>query len=571
MTSINTDMLSRRAMLGTTGAALAIPLVADQASGMARNTAARPLASLADISRPDGAEGIGTRHGNLAAVIEALPLDARAYGVIGDGHTDDTRAAQAFLDHCAAQGGRIAWFGTLCVRITGPLTSRGVGIVFDPASYGAVNTPGFVAAGSGYTALTVLGSVADFCVTVTGEGHADITEQGKVDRDRRPRINGIAFGTDQDAMSMSTVRTARANSLAGFGVRHAQCWDSTFMSISVERCGSEAVHAFIVAGDAQRTCNETSWLRVQVEEAVGGAIWIDPGALSCSFVKIHSERALARRGVQTWMLGGSCTYDSVRLTAHNPAEATATILSNQADFRNLRVEGVPVSVNASGGVVNFHNPGAALRPAAGQNGTVNVIGGAVSILGMSGGWNLLGCRVERLEVGFMPRELRATATGCTITELVPQPGGGQGELVLAATRVAAATIVADGARLRALHLCQGSQLVPRGGALACADQVITVDTTSQVVGDIVLERAGMRLAGTVTGNLTVRGAVHDVRADDGAHVGGRVVGWGAPTVEGAAGAWSVNLQPANRAERRPIAGWRYIASGWRPVRVDIEN
>ncbi|MFS0774375.1 hypothetical protein [Sphingomonas sp. 1P08PE] len=532
----------------------------------------RTLASFAELARPTGAEGVGTKRGSLAAVVEGLPLDARAHGVTGDGRTDDTAAAQAFLDHCAAHGGRIAWFGSLCVRITGPLTSRGVGIVFDPASYGAADAPGFVAAGSGYTALTVIGSVADFCVTVTGEGHADITEDGKLERDRRPRINGIAFGTDRDTMGMSTVRMARVNNLAGFGVRHAQCWDSTFLSISVERCGVDGTHAFIVAGDAERTCNETSWLRVQVEQPIGGAIWIDPGVLSCSFVKIHSERALARKGVPTWMMGGSCTYDSVRLTAHNPAEATALIVSNQADFRNLRAEGVPVSVNAGGGVVNLQNPGATLQPAAGQNGTVNVIGGTISVMGMGGGWNLFGCRVSRMEIGFMPNEVRATATGCTIAELVAQPGAIQGELILSASRVEAAAITGNDGRLRALHLHQASQLVPRDGTLTCTDQMVTVDATSQIIGNVVLERAGFRLAGTVTGDLTVRGAVHDARADDGGRVGGRISGWGAPTVGGTTGAWSVNLQPeAGRIGQRPVIGWRHAAGDWRPVRMDIER
>jgi hypothetical protein len=571
LTRDRSDLLSRRTLLGTTGAALAVPLVADRATAAPVPTAARAAGSLADLARPDGAEAIGTRRGSLAALVDALPIDARGFGVVGDGRADDTRAAQALLDHCAAQGGRIAWFGALRVRITGPLTSRGVGIVFDPASYGGPDAPGFIAAGSGYTALTVVGSVADFCVTVTGEAGADITADGRVERDRRPRINGIAFGTDREPMAMATIRAVRVNNLAGFGVRHDQCWDSTFLSVSVERCGVDGTHAFIVAGDGQRTCNETSWLRVQVEEAMGGAVWIDPGALSCSFVKIHAERALARRGVPTWMLGGSCTYDSVRLSAHNPAEATALVHSNQADFRNLRAEGVPVTVDAGGGTVNFHNPGATLQPAAGQNGIINVIGGTVTVLGMGGGWNLVGCRVGRLEVGFMPQELSATVTGCLIAELAPQPGADQGALVLAASRVEAATIAANGARLRALHLVQGSQLVPREGTLLCADQLVTVDGSSQILGNAVLRRAALRLAGTVTGNLAVDGPVHDARAEDGARVAGQVRGWGPPTVAGSAGAWSVNLAPdaGGAATARPVAGWRFIAGGWRPLRMDI--
>ncbi len=573
MTSDKGDQLSRRAVLGTAGAALAVPLVADRSiAGAVPAAPVRALSSLTDLARPAGAQGVGTRWGSLAAVLEALPLDARLHGVIGDGRTDDTRAVQAFLDLCAERGGRIAHFGAMVVRITGPLKSRGVGIVFEPASYGGSGSPGFVAAGSGYTALTVLGSVADFCVTLTGEGGADISEAGHLDRDRRPGIDGIAFGTIDEPFAMSTVRAVRVNNLAGFGVRHTQCWDSTFLSVSVERCGREGVYAFEVAGDARRSCNETTWARVHVEQAIGGAIRIDPGTLSCSFIKIHSERVLARGPGPTWLLGGSCVFDSVRLTAANPAEAEVSIVSNQAEFRNLRAEqGIRVVVNASDGVVNFHNPGAVLQPSPNQSGIINIVGGTVSVLAMGGGWNLYGCRVGRLEVGFMPHELRSTLTGCAVVELVPQERADQGELVLNATRVEAAIVAGGGARLRALHLCDGSQLVGKDGTLVCTDQTIMVDASSRIIGNVVLQRTVLRLSGTVTGDLTVRGPVYDARAFDGAAVGGRVSGWGPPSIAGSAGAWSVNLSPDAAKGRRPVAGWRYAAGAWWAQYVDVEG
>lgn len=572
MTHNGSDLLSRRAVLGTAGVAFAVPLIGDQpASGARPMKAARQLGSLAELAQPTGADGVGTLKGSLASVVDMLPLDARGHGVVGDGHIDDTRAVQAFLDLCAEQGGRIAYFGSLIVRITGPLKTK-VGIVFDPASYGSAGTPGFVASGRDYTALTVLGSVADFCVTLTGDGTADITEEGHIAGDRRPAINGIAFGTDDEPFAMSTVRAVRVNNLAGIGIRHAQCWDSTFLSVSVERCGTAKAYAFEVAGDSRRSCNETTWARIHVEQAMGGAIRIDPGTLSCTFVKIHSERAIARAGIPTWFFGGSCVYDSVRLTAANPTEAGLTIVSNQAEFRNLRAEQeIRVTVNASGGTVNFHNPGAVMQPAPNQSGIINIVGGVLSILGMGGGWNLFGSQIGRLEVGFMPAGMCSTLTGCVVAELVPQGGTDQGELVLNTTRVAAATLAGAG-RLRALHLNANTRLTGKDGALHCVDQTVAVDASSRIEGSLTLQRATLRLAGTVTGNLTVQGAVHDVRAADGAVVGGTVTGWGPPSVAANTGAWSVNLAAtAARAGGRIVIGWRSVAGKWRPIWMDGEG
>ncbi len=575
MTRDDANLPSRRVLLGSAGAALAVPLVGDQLSAEQTVAPTRLLASLADLSRPVGAEGVGTRRGSLAAVVASLPLSAQNYGVVGDGLTDDTRAVQAFLDLCAQMGGRIANFGALTVHITGPLRSRGVGIVFEPASYGGARVPGFVASGSGYTALTVQGSVADFCVTLTGAGTMDIPEDGRIAGDRRPKINGIAFGSDDEPFALSTVRSVRVNNLAGFGIRHMQCWDSTFLSVSVERCGREGLYAFEVAGDTRRTCNETTWARVHVEQAVGGAIRVDPGALSCSFLKIHSERAIAREGIPTWVLGGSCTYDSVRLSAMNPAEAVLAVIGNQTEFRNLRAEGgLHVTVDASGGSVNFNNPGAVLLPAPNQNGLINIVGGVVSVLGMGGGWNLTGCRVNRLEVGFMSPGVYSTLTGCSVAELVPQRGSDQGEIVLNATRVENSTISGSG-RLRGVHLLNNSRLTASGGTLACVDQFMNVDASSRIEGNVVLQRVILRLAGTVTGNLTIRGPVHDARASDNAVVGGTVTGWGPPTAPAAPGAWSVNLATSGgertKEEHRPVIGWRFAAGAWRAVRMDIEG
>jgi hypothetical protein len=551
------DQTSRRTFMSAAGTALIVPLASDSAAMGPR------------LQAP-GEKGLHS--------LEGQGLYAGAFGVVGDGRTDDTRAVQAFLDLCAARGGRIAHFGAMSVRISGPLISRGVGIVFEPANYGEPGEPGFIAAGSGYTALTVLGMVADFCVAVTGEDGMDVTDVGQIAGDRRPAINGIAFGTDAvgEIFAMSTVRWVRVTNLAGFGVRHAQCWDSTFLSVSVERCGTADAYAFDVAASLPHCCNEVTWARLHVEQAVGGAIRVDPNTLSCSFLKIHSERALPVPGLVTWILGGSCTFDSTRLTAMKPEVALVLIVSNQADLRNLRVEGnVRTQINASGGVVNLHNPSALLEPSPNQNGVVNIVGGSIAVVGIGAGWHLFGSRISRLEVGFMPPGSSATLSGCMIEELAPTRGVTEGELMLEGSQVASALLSEKEGRLRALHLGRGSRLIPVGGMLRCTDQTVVVDATSRIEGDVVLARTTLRLSGTITGSLSVEGPVYDSRAHDGAAVLGVVSGWGPPTVKGTQGAWSVNLAPAPRpngqGRLRVIAGWRYLADDWQPVDVEIRD
>ncbi|MCT8003879.1 hypothetical protein NZL82_18580 [Sphingomonas sanguinis] len=580
MASENSIKPSRRAILGSAGGLLAVPLVADHpAHGTASAPRAKPLASFAELAASQGADGVGTKRGSLGSVTDMLALDARAHGVIGDGHADDTKAVRALLDACARQGGRIAYFGQLTVRITGPLVSRGVGIVFDTASYGGEGAPGFIASGTGYTVLTVSGSVPDFCLTITGEGRADIEDSGRIAGDRRARINGIDFGTNDAPFAMANVRWVRVHNLAGYGIRHTQCWDCTFLSVSVERCGREGVYAFEVVGDARRSCNETTWVRLHVEQSIGGAIRIDPGTLSCTFSKIHSERAIPSGSMPTWLFGGSCIYDSARLTALDPAHASVSIIGNQMDVRNLRAEGeIRVIVNASGGTITFHNPGAVLQPAPNQNGIVNIVGGVISLCALGAGWNLIGCQIGRLEVGFMSPGQWSTLTGCAVGELVPQDGVDQGELVLNATRVASATIAAGG-RLRALHLTNNSRLTAKDGMLVCRDQFLGVDTSSRIEGNVSLRRASLRLAGVIAGQLGVDGAVHDARAEDTAIVEKGVTGWGSPTIAGTQGAWSVNLmanveapmKPRPGGGRQAIMGWRYVAHAWRPVRIEIEE
>ncbi len=228
-------------------------------------------------------------------------------------------------------------------------------------------------------------------------------------------------------------------------------------------------------------------------------------------------------------------------------------------------------VNASGGTVTFHNPGANLEPAPDQSGIINVLGGVMSALRIGAGWNLRGCQIGRLEAGFMPAGLSALVTGCAIDQFGPQPGTDQGEVVMVASRVEKGIVSGPG-RLRGLHLRANSRFVAKDGMLRCVDQTIFVDESSHIEGDVVLERVRLRLAGTLIGKLFVKGPVHDARATDTARVEGQVTGWGPPTEAGQAGGWSANIaMQAAVGGGRIISGWRHAAGAWHPVYLAVEG
>ncbi len=260
----------------------------------------------------------------MANVINNLPLYAGNYGVVGDGVANDTVAAQAFLNLCAAAK-RIAYFGGLTVKISGPLVADHVGVVFEPFGYGSAASPGFYVTESGYTAITFTGFAGDIFVNVYGDpsGGVRFNRAGALISDTRTVADGIAFGTVDTPFAGPFVRYARAYNLRGFGIKHQMCWDVTFAGQSVERCGSSAEYAWSEEGGLSSECH---WLRIQVEEAVHKAMSINTGIVSCAFGKIHSERATGIAGSITWNLAGNrCTFNNIRIQANNRSIATAKL------------------------------------------------------------------------------------------------------------------------------------------------------------------------------------------------------------------------------------------------------
>ncbi len=495
---------------------------------------------------------------------------AADFGITGRHGVDETRQVQAFLDACTRAGGRIAHFGGMRVRISGPLIARNVGIVFDRQSYG-VEDPGFQVSGSGYTALTVTGLVPDFNVAIYGSGEATFDGNGRIARDTRPAVNGFQFGhpDGREPLMSSLIRYARAYKLSGFGIRHTICFDTTFIGESVEECGNDRHYAFEVSGSATGNCNESVWLRVQVELAVSQAIYIDPNTLMCLFAKIHSERATAIAGRPTWLLGGSCEFASVRCQANNPDTATMRIVSAQAECRNFRIEGnIPVEIDATGGIINLDNPIATLTPVANQNGRVNVTGGQVRAMAIGAEWTFVGTRLDLLEVGYMPPGLHSVAMSCDIRTLRPQQGRYDGEIILQSSRASGTTATAEG-RLRHLHLLGGSRFVASGGPLRIVNQTVTIDAASHVAGSVVVRQAALRLFGRIDGDLTIEGPPQSLAGSE-AMVTGRVVGWDRPRATDTLGdvpngTYCKHLSPSRetlRSGSRLVTGWIRAERDW---------
>lgn len=524
------NLLNRRALFGTAGSVAALATFA------AATTASVTPADATNAGSPFAGD----------------------FGIIGKGDLDETVAVQRFLNHCTAIGAGIADFGTMRVRISGPLQCRNVGIVFASLAAGEAS-PGFYPVGDGYTALTVTGSVIDFAVGIYGP----VDRSGRAD-DGRARINGVQFGSadSRAEFSLSYVRYVRAHNLAGFGVRYAACWDTTFANTSVELCGTADQPAFDVVAAFPQTCNECVWIRVQVELAIGRAMHVSPLTLSCVFAKIHSERAVAVNGRPTWLLGGACEYGSVRLHASNPSDATAHFIGDQGRCTNLRSEGPTVSVDATGGTYSFDNPGAAiLRSSPNQNGRIVVTGGGIGRLEAGSNWLLVGTRIDVLQAGFMPDHLHSTAQHCTIGRIEPQPGQVSGALELFGCDVKSLRWGGGGDRLRRVTMRDGTRVTAPADGLGVSAGLLEIDGGATVVGDVQLAGGSLRLRGTIEGDLRVDGPCRAIAGAD-AQVTGRVSGWSTPAAAAMLGSLPDGTRSKNLLPTAASGGWIKVGGAW---------
>ena len=276
---------------------------------------------------------------------------------------DVTAKVQKALDQGYAAK-KVVYGGSLALRTSGPLVMNGPGLEFSGCSYGAVGNFGIYATGSGYTALTVARGAQAMQVTVYGTGNA---------------INGILM----ENPILSNVECLRVYRVDGYGVKINNTWDSVYRSISIERAGNASEYAFSL-NDGGAESNMTQILRLQVEQANVKAIYISPNTLSTVINAIHSEGAWPVPGVMTWVLGGNRSlYNAARLSANNPADATAFIVGGNLTITNLLTEyGMKVVFDGSNGNnITLVTPeiSGPLKENPGQYGTLSVYGGGMSV------------------------------------------------------------------------------------------------------------------------------------------------------------------------------------------------
>jgi hypothetical protein len=505
------------------------------------------------------------------------PLYAGNFGVIGDAGsdsggavigTDDTAAVQAFQDLCAGLN-RIANYGSLRVRLTGPIVIHNGSCVFDRQSFTATGEsagvsrgePGFYVSGSGYTALTVSGICTAFCATVCGGGDATTDVAGNITSDTRPAVVGIQFGNPLGAtrgtLILSRIAWARVTKVRGTGIRVTNAFDCRFGALLTEGCGNADAYALSVE-DGGNTTNESVFEYIQSEFGKQKALYISPNVLSCTFLKIHSERATGIAGTPTWVIG-SGVYNSARLSAVNAA-GNVLCRSQSADFTSFRPEAVPVAVDSTGGHINFNNTeGGTFAPAAGSNGLVNFYGGNFSWNGATQGWYASAAMVADAAIGACADGRFPVLEHC------------QTALLRRTDDTAAIAIV--GGRVEAYRagqwrdtrIASNARVALEGGSGTIINQKMTLDASSILTGNLTLNSVGYRLNGRHVGNLTLQ-SPNQVLFGSTAEVTGTITGTTAPEgdsyLDGVPdGTWSKNPRPTVQG----TAGSQYIVTHWQKV------
>ena len=418
---------------------------------------------------------------------------------------DGTAGMQAALNF-SRDSNRVLYCGNLAVKITGPLTMAGPGIIWDRVGY----LPGLHPTGSGYTVLTVTGRPNKFDANLFGN---DAT------------LDAILF----DGIAEASIGHIRVTNFIGSGVEFRMCYDFIYQSVSLENCGSTSKYAFSIT-DGAGTSNEFNGLRTQVERCrYGRAMYVSPNSVSGKLSSIHSEQATGVVGVITWQLGGNGTLtDSVRLDASGgvSANATAVLSGAGAQFNSIRAEG-DINVKLEG---YTGNPLILINPlftgttslAAGQTGTVSIEGGTIFNLQTQAlGLRVYGTRVINLNLGTAALDpTRAIFDGCYIGNMV----NGAADAAATFHNCQIPNFLPSGGRF-VLNNCQvgmGSAYTFSGGALVCNNTEVTC-------GTLTIDSALLHLknSSVVRGNLTMAGNFNSI-SDDSSFATGAVAGWTSP-------------------------------------------
>jgi hypothetical protein len=542
-----------------------------------------------------GIAGLGTnlvRHRLLSgasrgaqAFLNALPLMAENYGVIGDGVADDTAAAQAFLDLCTAQQ-RVANFGRMRVRHTSRLHIHNIGCLFDTQTFAASgeqysgplsNTePGFYPDAATFAALPpggllngkrvavlVTGAIPCFRAACIGSGWPTFDGAGNITGDTRPDIIGFQFGQDLPpsgphpdggTMIISNIDYVRAVNMAQ-GVRVVSVFDSSFYRIHTETCGNASKYAIdIVQSDLEPnwTTNESVFHYLQAEFAANKAINVDPSTLSCTFSKIHSERAAGKNGVACWQLRGDCVYASVRLQARNGLGHSIVGSNNQVHLCTRQESGVMYVDALAGTTVMLGTNAPAISPVMNQTGRVILIGGGSTYLTDIGqNWLVEGFTATTVTITFTPGN-PPRFKNCRFTNFSPTVG----------QTVANAAL--DDCDVTSLTWATTQSLLVRNSRVTFNGNIayssVTIDG-SDVAGDIGVDGATVIFTGNwrLAGNLTAVFSPTIQLQTTGRGIGGSVIGWSA-AAQGAAADGVLLYAP------RPAVGefnaYRRIGGAW---------
>lgn len=517
-------------------------------------------ASKAAYEGAGGAALIGTNRGALDRRLDSLALYARDFGVVGDAAsdangniigTDDTAAVQAFQNLCAALN-RIAYYGSLRPRLTGPVTIHNGSCVFDRQSFTATGEsagvsrgePAFYVSGANYTALTVSGICTEFRVTVCGSGDATTDAAGNITADTRPNIRAFQFGNPLGAANgtliLSHIGWARATKLAGKALAVVNAFDCIFGPLLTEGCGNAADYGFAIE-DGGNTTNECVFTYIQAEFGKQKALYISPNLVSCTFLKIHSERATSKDGVPAWVLGPAA-YSSVRLNSMNRL-GRCEIVAQYGKITGLKPENVRVAVNSTGGTFSIEDGqfSQGIEAASGSNGMVSLTSCSGYYHNVTQNWYLNKCAAEEVNVGACPDGYWPVLDHCRVNALRRTDD-------TAAVEVCGGRVEAlrDG-QWREIRITTNARVALEGGARSLSQCKLTLDATSKIVGNLILTTVGFRFAGRIEGNLTLQGIRQTLFAAS-AEVTGTATNVGPPEgdsyLDGSPdGTWCKNIRP----------------------------
>ncbi|WP_343590118.1 hypothetical protein [Paracidovorax wautersii] len=288
------------------------------------------------------------------------------FETVGDGIADDWMPLSRFFNYLNSSNerGELPPKRFKTTRQLPILFSRG-GLDMHSVAADTTGAGCIVVAGTGYTAMVVMGSPSTLNLSLCGTGN---------------ECDGLIL----QSVILAETGSIRVSKLAGAGVQVNRMWDCVVGPISVEECGTSAKWALSV-NDSGDTSNSTNFKRLQVEKPQGLGIYISPNTLNCVFDAIHSEGLSPNNALVAWSLGGNrCNYRCVRLQAYNSQDAHVVLSGANTTYSNLVVEGsASVNVEGYGGsTVTLVDPEiqGSLAEVQNQTGIVNVLGGRIKTL-----------------------------------------------------------------------------------------------------------------------------------------------------------------------------------------------